>query len=128
MFINLSQHPLTILGVATPTRLFSFNGREYPCLDGDPIVLETLPPWEGELPTVQTIPGETLEVDGITIAFSGGEEVINLPPPKEGVIYISSSRVAKATPRRDVVAPGQLVFVAPHEGRGEIAGCLGLQK
>lgn len=130
MFTNLSKHPVTILSPETETTTFTFNGREYLALkEGttEEVVL-ILPPWEGEVPTVKTDGGYSTVIDGVKIQYTGFTTIENLPAPVEGLIYVVSAMTAAATSRNDVVAPGPLIFREPHQGRGEIVGCLGLRK
>jgi len=129
-FVNLSQHKLGILNPLQPTKEFTFRGRQQLALDAEPHLVISLPPWEGALPEVVRTSGDEREVDGVSILFEGTEEIKNLPSPQEGTIFITSYQAAKAAwslGRKDICCPGQLVFVEPHQGRGEIAGCLGLK-
>lgn len=130
MFVNLSKHTVTILSLETDTTTFTFNGREYLALEEGATeeVLMILPPWEGEVPTVETDGGYSTIVEGVEIRYSGFTTIKNLPAPIDNVIYVVSAMTAAATSRNDVVAPGPLVFREPHQGRGEIVGCLGLRK
>lgn len=130
MFVNLSKHTVTILSLETDTTTFTFNGREYLALEdgAKEQVAIILPPWEGEVPTVKTDGGYSTIVDGVKIQYTGFTSVDYLPDPVDNVIYVVSAMTAAATSRNDVVAPGPLVFREPHQGRGEIVGCLGLRK
>ena len=51
-------------------------------------------------------------------------EVIDLPEPEEGVIYVTSMLVAaRAEGRTDLVSPGRQI----RNEAGQVIGCLGLQ-
>lgn len=130
MFTNLSKHPVTILSPETETVAFTFNGREYLALKegSNEQVATILPPWEGEVPTVKTDGGYSTVIDGVKIQYTGFTTIENLPAPVDNIIYVVSAMTAAATSRNDVVAPGPLLFREPHQGRGEIVGCLGLRK
>jgi len=58
-----------------------------------------------------------------TVKTSYGE-VTGLPEPVEGVIYVVSGMVASASPREDVMSPGDLV----RDENGRIVGCWGLRR
>ena len=67
-----------------------------------------------------------IEVEGLQVPVVRKEfgEIINLPAPEEGTIYIVSAIVATAANRDDVVCPGNPV----RDESGNIIGCAALCK
>lgn len=66
------------------------------------------------------------KVPGTDIPLTTEEpgQVINIPPPQEGVVYVASRLVAIEVDRRDVLAPGPLI----RNAQGQPIGCRGLSK
>jgi hypothetical protein len=106
--VNLTPHPINIYA------------------DGKVI---TIPP-SGAVARVQEVIEDagSLEVDGARIPLRTkrlGDQVENLPPPQEGIIYIASllaAQAAWAAGRSDVVAPGD----PERDSEGRIAGARSL--
>ena len=88
-FINLTTHDLTIV-----------------LENGDDLVL----PASGEVARVTFSTQQVDEVDGIPIYKTIYEpEVIGLPEPQDGTIFIVSSLAAQTAKRHDVLAPTKLI-------------------
>ena len=110
--VNLSKHPHVRLSSNTPYKEVStVNGRTKKVFDGDNMeewVVETLPAWEGPLPSLQ-MSEEKAEVtlsNGMRVTYIEGQKLVNLPPEaKEGVMYIVPFAIAKEVRRTDVVCP-----------------------
>ena len=72
---------------------------------------------EGIVPSIRTIKPSRIvarlnvishhfgEVDGIPVVRSIDREILHLPDPEPGVVYIASSAVAKEAKRIDVLSP-----------------------
>ena len=88
-FVNLTQHDLTII-----------------LENGDGLVL----PASGEVARVTFSTQQVDEVAGIPIFKTVYEpEVIGLPEPEDGTIFIVSSLAAQTVRRQDVLAPTKLI-------------------
>lgn len=88
-FVNLTQHDLTIV-------LENGNG----------LVL----PASGEVTRVTFSTQQVDEVDGIPIYKTIYEpEVVGLPEPQDGIIFVVSSLAAQTVKRPDVLAPTKLI-------------------
>ena len=88
-FVNLTQHDLTIV-----------------LENGDGLVI----PASGEVARVTFSTQQVDEVIGIPIFKTVYEpEVIGLPEPEDGTIFIVSSMAAQTAKRRDVLAPTKLI-------------------
>ena len=61
--------------------------------------------------------------DDIPLYASEFGEVVGIPEPKEGVMYIVSALTKQATDRPDVVAPGN----AQRDENGDVIGCCGFR-
>src|SRR5690606_38988985 len=71
-------------------------------------IIATLPP-SGIEARVAVTPGAPEAIDGIPVPVMGLPtygEVVDLPPPEEGVLYIASLIVCQRAGRADVVQPG----------------------
>ena len=69
-------------------------------------------------------------IDEIPVNYLREVEIRGLPRPKEGVIYIASSLVARfaaSEGRTDVIAPDTSRFGAIRDGQGRILGVRGFQ-
>lgn len=102
MLINLTPHALTI---HTP--------------DG----IVPLPP-SGQVARVATVETTAPDHDGIPVVVTSYGQVVGLPGPIEGVMYIVSGIVADAARRPDVASPGALV----RGPDGQPTGCRGLAR
>ena len=88
-FVNLTQHNLTIV----------FE-------NGDDLVL----PASGEVARVTFSTQQVDEIDGIPIFKTVYEpEVVGLPEPEDGTIFVVSSLAAQTVKRPDVLAPPKLI-------------------
>jgi hypothetical protein len=103
-FINLTPHTINI---------FDEGGKEQ--------VLSTPPSGTIARCTVENIKID--EKKGIPLFKSSFGEVIDLPDPKDGTIYIVSMLIRSALPnRKDLASPGQLL----RDEDGRPIGCKGL--
>jgi len=60
------------------------------------------------------------EVNGVPIFVRSGETVVNLPQPKEGVMFIVTSYVREALPdRKDLLSPTKFT----RDKNGVVIGC-----
>lgn len=111
MFVNLTPHAIVIRNN-----------------DGDTVIGPTSP-------AARVEPGVLLSTEnmgGIPIIRWGDGEVVNLPPPTEGVIFIVSAVVGAAVRgRADVVCPGTgpndgavRIPDGPRKGQIEAVTCL----
>lgn len=88
-FVNLTLHDLTI----------AFE-------DGKGLVL----PASGEVARVTFSTQQVDEIDGIPVYETVYEpEVIGLPEPEDGTIYVASSLAAQCARRHDVLSPTKLI-------------------
>jgi len=76
---------------------------------------------------VERISLPSVEVDGITIPIASTilGDLVDMPPPTEGVWYVASALVAqKCTQlnREDTFSPGELI----RDEKGVVVGCNGL--
>ncbi len=70
-------------------------------------------------PRPAIVTGEGHEISVSTIVTG---DVVGLPPPTEGTVFVVSAMVAGAVLRRDVFSPGDLV----RDAGGVVIGCRGL--
>jgi len=82
-FVNLTQHPISV-----------YTGQD--------IVTHPITSVVARLATKQIVVGH---IDDVPIIRTEWGDIIGLPEPEDGVIYITSSIVANAAQRRDVVSP-----------------------
>jgi hypothetical protein len=82
-FVNLTQHPIAV-----------YTGQD--------IVTHPTTGMVARLMTKQIVVGH---INDVPIIRTEWGDIIGLPEPEEGVIYITSSIVANAAQRRDVVSP-----------------------
>lgn len=75
--------------------------------------------------TVEYTEVATVEQNGVVIPLYQAQygDVVGLPSPKEGVVYIVSGMVKAAESRADVVSPGELL----RDNSGKPVGCQGLK-
>lgn len=101
-FVNLTQHDLTII----------FD-------NGDDMVL----PASGEVARVTFSTQQVDEIDGIPVYETVYEpEVIGLPEPEDGTIYVASSLATQCARRHDVLAPTKLI----RNDEGQVVAAAGL--
>lgn len=102
--VNLTPHPLTLVGE---------NG-----------TLEV--PTSGQIArlAVERTALFPINCDGVELPVSRPTlgEIINLPAPKEGLIFVASALVAEAAGRADVMSPGELL----RDPDGRVVGARGL--
>ena len=132
-YVALTAHPVVILRDDTPVSMQEMGGRQTPIFAGDditPWIVDTIPPSGLPVPAVIPSSGEsTFEVvNGVTleIAPSGEKEILDLPEPKKGVMYIASALTASEACRPDVCHPRCLVQRV-EDGRTVILGTVGLK-
>lgn len=88
-FVNLTQHDLTIV-----------------LENGDDLVLHA----SGEVARVAFSTQQVDEIDGIPIYKTIYEpEIVGLPEPQDGTIFVVSSLTAQTIKRPDVLAPTKLI-------------------
>lgn len=110
-YINLTPHALYVKA-----------------LDGDYITI--LPDAEGPARVIyDRLPPEQVRIGGseVAVAVAGPvREIIGLPDPEPGVVYIVAKAVADAAPasRGDIVSPGRLL----RDAEGKVIGCDGLTR
>lgn len=102
MLKNLTPHKMVVLGE-----------------DGK--VLAEIPP-SGEIARVEARVSRRGEVDGLPVYNREFGQVLGLPAREEGVTLLVSALVAQASPRADVMSPGELV----RNSEGQPSGCRGL--
>ncbi len=101
-FINLTPHALS---VHTPSGVVTL-------------------PRTDTIARVATVSVPAAPVGGIPTVTTTFGEVTNLPAPQPGVILVVSGMVASASPREDVMSPGDLV----RDDGGKPIGCRGLRR
>ena len=67
-------------------------------------IVTTIPP-SGTIARVATVSAKLDEIDGVPVNLQSFGEVSGIPEPEEGVRYITSTLVAQAARRPDVLAP-----------------------
>jgi hypothetical protein len=113
MFVNLTPHEIVIR-----------------CVDGDRVIGPTAP-------AARVQPGvllSTENIGGVSVIRWGDGEVVSLPPPTEGVIFIVSAVVGGSPSvrgREDVLCPGTgpndgavRIPDGPRKGQIEAVTCL----
>lgn len=90
----------------------------------------TIPP-SGDVARViyDRLPPEQVRIDGheVSVAVAGApREIIGLPEPEPGVVYIVAMAVAASAPahRGDLMSPGKLI----RDEDGTVIGCDGLTR
>lgn len=105
--INLTPHTVTIVNPDGSELSFPASGTIARCAVNT-VQTGYILYSEQEIPTYRTQYGE----------------VIGLPDPQDGVIYITSTPVAQNVPdRKDVLVPAECI----RDAEGRIIGCRGLQ-
>lgn len=100
--VNLTPHPLTLFR-----------------LDGSTVTVSP----SGTVARVSQTSDQVGTVNGVALVRSQFGEVIDLPAPQDGVIYIVSALVRGAVPDRgDLASPGDLV----RNDQGAVVGCRSL--
>lgn len=95
--VNLTPHPIVVLGP-----------------DGEITI-----PASGTVARCSEVSEVIGELNGVPVIRKSFGQVVNLPEPEEGVVYIVSALVAQAAKDRDdVVFPGNLV----RDDQGNIKG------
>jgi hypothetical protein len=101
--VNLTPHVINVQGVSGEVR--------------------EIPP-SGVVARVSESSEVVSEIEGIALFASVYGEVVGLPEPKEGSLFIVSALVKSAVQgRSDVVSPGALV----RDANGQPVGCKGLR-
>ena len=86
------------------------------------INVQGLPPIEtsGFIARVHTHLHQEGEINGVPIFVRSGESVVNLPEPKEDVMFLVTSYVREALPqRRDLLSPAKFT----RDKNGVVIGC-----
>ena len=110
-YLNLTPHALNVRALDKSTLVLP------PSPDGPArVVYDRLPPEQ------TTIAGHEI---AISVAGSP-REIIGLPEPEPGVVYIVAKAVADAAPggRGDLMSPGRLL----RDADGNVVGCDGLTR
>ena len=96
-------------------------------LDGSTLVLPPSPNGAARV-IYDRLPPEQVNIAGheIAITVAGSpREIIGLPEPEPGVVYIVAKAVADAAPHRgDLMSPGKLI----RDADGKVIGCDGLTR
>lgn len=100
MVINLTPHEITC----------ALTGRTFPA--------------SGSIARVSSTSTPAGEIDGIPCFVATYGEVTGLPEAQDGVFYLVSGMVFDASPRRDLIAPGELV----RDDKGQPIGCKGFKR
>jgi hypothetical protein len=104
-FVNLTQHPISV-----------YTGQD--------IVTHPTTGMVARLTTKQIVVGH---IDDVPIIRTEWGDIIGLLEPEEGVIYITSSIVANAAKRRDVVSPCTSPQFGVRDGNGYVIGTRAFQ-
>ena len=86
-------------------------------VDGDVTVIRR----DGTVARVNQISTVVDKINGIPVSVVRFGDVVGLPDPVPGVIWIVSALVKQAVNRSDVVSPGELV----RNSDGNVIGCKG---
>jgi hypothetical protein len=97
--INLTPHDINVI------------------VDGDVTVIRR----DGTVARVNQISTVVDKINGIPVSVVRFGDVVGLPDPVPGVIWIVSALVKQAVNRSDVVSPGELV----RNSDGNVIGCKG---
>ncbi len=87
--------------------------------DGETI---SFPP-SGEVARVDAADAKAGTLDGFSVVRTTLGEVTGLPPFRKDTTYVVSGMVAAASPRADVVSPGNLI----RDDKGRPVGCEGFR-
>lgn len=85
-----------------------------------------LPP-SGKVARVASAPEILGEIEGVPVLYTTYGQVLNLPDPQEGVMYITSWMVAEVVKRADVVSPDTSPQSAVRDKRGKLLGVKALR-
>ncbi len=85
-----------------------------------------LPP-SGKVARVASAPEILGAVEGVPVLHTTYGQVLNLPDPQEGVMYITSWPVAEVTKRPDVICPDTSPRSAVRDGQGNLLGVKSLR-
>ena len=102
-FVNLTPHELNII-----------------VDDDETINIEST----GEVARVDQSTEQSDPLDGIPVQLVEMQEIINLPEPEAGTVFIVSGIVEANTNRADIYSPGPLV----RDDDGKPVGCEGLKQ
>lgn len=110
-YVNLTPHALNVRS-----------------LDGSTLVLPPSPNGAARV-VYDRLPPEQASIAGheVQISVAGGpREIIGLPDPEPGTVYIVAKAVADAAPasRGDLMSPGKLI----RDADGNVIGCDGLTR
>lgn len=109
-------------------RLVNLTGHELKLTDGSAIVVL---PSEGRARVISESSHigdvELTDLPGFHVPITRlvEKEVVNLPPPTDGTLFVVSGIVAAHSPRMDVVAPGRLLR---DKITKQVIGCQGFVK
>lgn len=98
-----------------------------------PLVFETkdgkltIPPC-GDVARISVNISKIGEIDGIPLVETYHKEIVNLPEPEPGVVYVVSQLVAQRTNRDDVFAPDTSIDSAIRDPEGRIIAVRRLSK
>lgn len=110
-YINLTPHALSVKA-----------------LDGAILVLPPSPDGAARV-VYDRLPPEQIRIGGseVAVAVAGPvKEIIGLPDPQPGIVFIVAKAVADAAPahRGDLMSPGRLI----RDADGKVIGCDGLTR
>ena len=99
--INLTPHAVTVFVPGVRDEVFSF-------------------PPDGRVARVSSVDTDAGAHDDIPLVRTAFGEVVDLPEPQDGVVFIVSALVRSAVPdRKDVASPGTLI----RDDKGAVIGC-----
>lgn len=138
--ISLNAHSFVSLDPSTPVELANVKGREVFIFKGEdltPYVLFKVEPSGLPVPKVSRS-SESKETSfsfngvevSLTVSAGGLPQIENLPPEKEGVLYLSSSLTSQAAldmGRKDIIAPRQLVYQMKEDASTLVLGAIGFK-
>ena len=106
-------------------KIINLTPHELTFVNDDGTVIAKIPP-SGTVARVASTSKKVGEIDGIPVFSTEFGDVVGLPDPEEGAVYITSTIVAQAAARAgrtDVYSPAELV----RDENGAVIGCKGLQ-
>jgi hypothetical protein len=105
IIVNLTQHEITLVSTIRNSILPASGG------------IARVSTTRTSRPAIVTGEGQEISVSAIVTG-----DVVGLPPPTDGTVFVVSAMVASAVLRRDVFSPGDLV----RDAAGVVTGCRGL--
>jgi hypothetical protein len=105
-FVNLTYHPINLISDS-----------------GESIEIEAI----GKVARVASLQVLVDHIGGYPVYQSKLGDVINLPEPEDGVVYITSMLVASKVNRRDVVSPNTAPHSVVRDESGNVIGVKGFQ-